>query len=246
MQSSGAALMAIIFAILSLGATPRDKRTILTSGDKVYTIHYQLGQSTVLYFGMKPETVICGNKNYFVVDKIKEGITIQPLGSFSTNLTVMSQGRRYLFYLTPAKNGLFDTFVDVRWVPEQESRPVAKIDTKSSEAVREIGGSMSVGSAEIHLKRSIQISTVNRSILEFEIKNSDKETIKSVELEMMVVKANAPLVHQVSVVEVDQIKPGMTTRARVIVNGENGNKGWSLIVSFHGKSGKIQVPGGSH
>ena len=89
-------------AAVSVNAGVGEKRTILTSGEKVHTIRYQLGQSTVLYFGLKPETVICGNKNYFHIDKIKEGITIQAGSNFSTNLTVLSQGRRYLFYLTPA------------------------------------------------------------------------------------------------------------------------------------------------
>lgn len=247
MQSSGAMLMALIFAMMSsVAAVPRDKRTILTSGDKVYTIHYQLGQSTVLYFGMKPETVICGNKNYFVIDKIKEGITIQPLGSFSTNLTVMSQGRRYLFYLTPAKNGPFDTFVDVRWIPEQESRLVMNTGGKANESVRELTGLMSVGAVEVRLKRHIRLDSAGRSILEFEIRNTGKSSLKATDLEMLAIKGKTPLSHQVSVVEVDQLKPGATTKARVIVTGAFDLKGAALIVSFLGKSGKVQIPGGSH
>jgi hypothetical protein len=69
-QNKGLALMSFFIPILTMAATPGNKRTILTSGDKVYTVHYQLGQSTILYFGEKPETVICGNRNYFQIEKI--------------------------------------------------------------------------------------------------------------------------------------------------------------------------------
>jgi hypothetical protein len=70
----------LVFAShFSWAITPGNKRTIYTSGDKVFPIYYQLGQSTILYFGVKPEVVICGNKNYFNIEKLKEGITSQPL-----------------------------------------------------------------------------------------------------------------------------------------------------------------------
>lgn len=245
MQSSGGMLMALLFSVLSIAAVPRDKRTILTSGDKVYTIHYQLGQSTVLYFGMKPETVICGNKNYFVIEKIKEGVTIQPLGNFATNLTVMSQGKRFLFYLTPAKGGAFDTFIDVRWIPEQEARNVTGLGAQAKETVRELFSRAYLGAIEVRLKREIRIDSAKRSILEFEVKNSGKETVKTTGVETVLLKSTQPLSHQVSVFEQDELKPRASVRGRVIVTGSD-LKGTALVVSRLGKTAKLQLSGGSH
>jgi len=245
MQSSGGMLLALLFSLLSIAAVPHDKRTILTSGDKVYTIHYQLGQSTVLYFGMKPETVICGNKNYFVIEKIKEGVTIQPLGNFSTNLTVMSQGKRFLFYLTPAKGGAFDSFIDVRWIPEQEARSVAGLGGQTTQSVRELSGRASLGTIELNLKREIRIEAAKRSILEFEVKNSGRTPVKVTEMEAVLLRSTQPLTHQVSVFEQEELKPGASTRGRVIVTGSS-LKGAALVVSRSGKSAKLQLLGGSH
>src|SRR5580704_10180928 len=156
MQSSAYAMLALI-SMLLIAASPGDKRTILTSGEKVHTIHYQLGQSTVLYFGMKPDTVICGNKNYFNIEKIKEGLTIQPLSNFSTNLTVLTQGKRFLFFLTPAKGGDADTFIDVRLGPETETGVVRNGRRKSKGTGRELNQILALGTLEMRLKRYIQI-----------------------------------------------------------------------------------------
>ena len=244
MQSS-LVLTAFIYSILTLASEPGDKSTILTSGDKVFTVHYQLGQSTVLYFGLKPETVICGNKNYFNIEKIKEGLTVQPLANFSTNLTVLSQGRRYLFYLTPTKNGQVDTFIDVRWVPEAESHPVAKTGIPTKESVRELGQKLNVGVLDIQMKRIIDMSSPKRSIVEFSVKNTSKTVIKSSEIELLAMKANRPLDHQVQAFDLDEMKPQGSMVGRIIVTNSD-LKGAKLIFSFLGKSTSFQFQGGNH
>jgi hypothetical protein len=245
MQSSGATMLAILVSLLSLGAVPSNKRTILTSGDKVFTIHYQLGQSTILYFGMKPETVICGNKNYFTIDKIKEGIAIQPLGNFSTNLTVMTQGRQFLFYLTPTNGAVSDTFVDVRWIPEQDSRQVANVGSRPKETVRELFGLITLGSLELRLRREIRVESVKRSILEFEVKNSGKQVVNAADIEVVMMSAARPLSHQISVFELDELKPRAATKGRLIVTGDS-SKNAALVISYLGKNAKLQILRASH
>jgi hypothetical protein len=132
MKARSSILMALVFSSFCAMATiPGNKRTIFTSGEKVYPIRYQLGQSTVIDLGSKPEVVICGNKNYFNIEKLKTGITIQPLAQYSTNLTVLSGQKRFLFYLTPAGSLNPDGFVDVKWVSPWGSEAYAQYRTKS-------------------------------------------------------------------------------------------------------------------
>jgi hypothetical protein len=221
-------LMVFFLSIGAWAASPGIKRTILTGGGKVHTIHYQLGQSTVLYFGQKPETVICGNNNYFHIEKIKEGLSIQPLSNFSTNLTVLNEHKRFLFFLTPGKSGQVDTFVDVHWVPESEERAVAS--RQSKEVVHDLGQKLRLGSVEVRLKREIRIGAAKRSILEFEVENRIK-------------MAGRAVAHQVSVFEHDDLLPGQVVTGRLIVTGSD-LRGVSFIANYHGESGEI--PGGKH
>ena len=186
---------------------------------------------------MKPETVICGNKNYFHIDKIKEGITIQGVSNQSTNLTVLSQGKHYLFYLTPANGGRPDTFVDVRWVPESEAQPVSS--EKAKQVVRELSGHLSLGAIDLRLLQEITIESAKRSILEFELKNTGKTPLKVSDVEIQGLKGKHALSHQVSVIEIDEVKPGGLSRGRLIVTGERLN-GAALVIKYQGKTGKLQ------
>lgn len=245
MGGNSVVVLTAFFSFAALAASPGDKRTILTSGGRVHTIRYELGQSTVLYFGMKPDTVICGNKNYFNIEKIKEGITIQPLSNFSTNLTVLTQEKRFLFFLTPAKGGQVDTFVDVRWVPEGEARAIAVESGKPWEVVRELNQKLRLGSIEVRLRREIRIESARRSILEFEAQNLSKGILKTSDVEVLVVKNGRPLARQVSVFERDEVRPGEMAIGRLIVTGSD-LKTASISASYRGESGKIQLRGGGH
>lgn len=230
------AFLALLLSV-SAWAAPGEKRTILTSGDKVHTIRYQLGQSTVLYFGMKPETVICGNKNYFHIDKFKEGITIQGISSLPTNLTVLTQGKRFLFYLMPANGGRSDAFVEVRWVPEEEVKPI--FNERAKQVVREIRGSLKLGSLQLQLSRLITIDGAKRSILEFTVKNMRKASRKTSDIEILLQKGKVAVAHQIVVFAENDLKFGASTKGRIIVTGEALN-GASLTLKFDGLTGKIQ------
>ena len=231
---------AVCLAAFSADASIGEKRTILTSGEKVHTIRYQLGQSTVLYFGLKPETVICGNKNYFHIDKIKEGITIQAGSSFSTNLTVLSGGRRYLFYLTPAGSAKPDTFVEVRWIPPEATKRVLATATASKQIVRELKGRLRMTDLELNLVREITVSNAGRTILEFEMKNTGKRQLKTSDVQIeLQQKTGKSLGRQTVVVELDELKPESVTKGRMIVTGKI-SAGSLLKVKYQSATGTLK------
>lgn len=233
----------LISVEVSATLPPGDKRTILTSGEKVYPIHYRLGTSTILFFGLRPETVICGNKNYFNVEKIKEGITIQPLSNFSTNLTVLAQGRRYLFFLTPA-SGRPDGFVEVKWIPPGQARSVKVLAKHDGGVIRELGQKTKIGTAvQFAVIREKVLDKGKRRIFEVELKNLGGKIIPANQFEVVASIAGAPLARQVVVWEGDDLKEKGKLRGRVIVSG-NGGKSLSLVVGYLGKSTKLVIKGG--
>lgn len=236
-------LLTMVSLEASAAVPPSDKRTILTSGEKVYPIHYQLGQSTVLFFGLRPETVICGNKNYFNIEKIKEGITIQPLSSFSTNLTVLAQGRRYLFFLTPA-SGKPDGFIEVKWVPPGQTRSVKALAKTDSEVVRELGQKTKIGNTvEFSILREKILDKGKRRIFEVELVNLGGKSILSNQFEVIASLGGVPLARQVVVWESDELKEKGKLRGRVIVSEQDG-KSFSLVIGYLGRSTKLIIKGG--
>lgn len=236
-------LLMLISFEASAAVPPSDKRTILTSGEKVYPIHYRLGQSTVLFFGLRPETVICGNNNYFNIEKIKEGITIQPLSNFSTNLTVLAQGRRYLFFLTPA-NGKPDGFVEVKWVPPGQARSVKALAKTDSEVVRELGQKTKIGNVvEFSILREKILDKGKRRIFEVELANLGGKSIQSNQFEVVASLGGVPLTRQVVVWEGDDVKGKSRLRGRIIVSEHNG-KSLSLVIGYLGRSTKLVIKGG--
>lgn len=237
MRSSFFLSLILVIGPLSAFALPGEKRTILTSGEKVHTVRYQLGQSTILYFGMRPETVICGNKNYFHIDKLKEGLTIQALSNFSTNLTVFSNGKRFLFYLVPAVGQKPDALVDVRWVPEDELKVLSGSDARQT--VKETKQKAKVSDLDFELQRVITVANSKRTILEFLVKNHKKESVSTSAIVVAVVRGNSEVKKNTLIFEKDEIPPGEAVSGRLIVTGENA-KGASIVVGYGGRKAKIQ------
>lgn len=239
-------LILVLYSEFSLASPPGDKRTILTSGEKVHTIKYQLGQSTILYFGIRPETVICGNKNYFNIEKLKDGITVQPLGSFSTNLTIMAQGRRFLFYLTPAGGSKPDGFIEVKWIPPNQIRSLKPLASSGNAVIKDI-------SQKIKLTTQIELLMINeksttadkRRIFEFELRNLANQSFSTKAIEIVASRNGLPLERQVLAWETEEIKKKSSSKGRVIVT-DGGKKPLSLIVGYQGKSHKIIVKGDSN
>lgn len=235
----------LLLSFQALASIPGDKRTILTSGEKVYTIHYRLGQSTVLFLGLRPDTVICGNKNYFNIEKLKEGITIQPLSNISTNLTVLAQGRRYLFFLTPA-GGRPDGFVEVKWIPPGHARSVKTLATQDAETIKELGQKTKIGSElEFTVLIEKSLDKGKRRIFEVELKNLGKKSIPASAFEVVASLGGVPFARQVVIWEGDDLKGKDKLRGRVILTG-HGGKSLSLVIGYGGKSTKLVIKGGRH
>lgn len=231
-----------------LAATPGKKRTIFTSGEKVFQIYYQLGQSTVLYLGVKPEVVICGNKNYFNIEKLKEGVTIQPLSSISTNLNILSGDKRYLFYLTPASAGVPpDGFIDVKWIAGKFIK-AAPVNVGKSEIVREINQTIEVSpNLSLTVRRHISFVGGNKIILELELK-AMKQKLKLDELTISAFLDKSLLKNQVLIWGKDLLVENETIKGRLILLKPAMPKAahLNLSVSLNGKSLKFGIPSGKN
>ena len=246
MRGKSFLVAAYIFVSASaLASLPANRRTILTSGDTVYPVHYQLGQSTVLAFGFKPETVICGNKNYFNIERIKEGLTIQPLSNFSTNLTVINGDKRFLFYLTPAGRSQPDGFVDIKWVPPSEVTSLKRLDTTTQD-VQPQSSSIALGHGAVFKVVDLLTSSAGGpSIVNFELRNESGAVVRTGDLQIAVATDRQPLKGQMTVWEQDSVSPHNAIKGRVIFGHQRESR-LSLIVRFGQTTRKILLKGPRH
>jgi hypothetical protein len=230
---------------LAFAGVPASKRTILTSGESVHSVRFQLGQSTLLYFGFKPETVLCGNKNYFNIEKFKDGITIQPLSNFSTNLTVIDGQRRFLFYLVPSGANAPDGFIDVKWVNPTDARPVKPSNT-TNEVVRPLGQAVNLASdLELRLTSQKSFPPSTRQIVELNIRNLTNRKIRMSEIEVLALDEKLPSPGQVTIWEKDLLKPHEGISGRTIFNSKPG-KQLNLAVGYKQKTIKVLLSKGRH
>lgn len=236
-------ILLVVFVAASAHALiPGNKRTILTSGEKVYPIRYQLGQSTVLDLGVKPDVVICGNKNYFNIEKLKNGITIQPLSNFSTNLTVLSGQRRFLFYLTPAGGQNPDGFIDVRWVPENEKKIISHSSPKT-DVQFDLNQKMKITSdLEITFVRVNVSSDRSRKIFDLSVRNSGPDEVGTNAIGIMAYENGQVVKNQALVWEKEALTKNSTLKGRLVVTKTKG-KSFSALLRFRGKSLKLTLKG---
>lgn len=243
MKARSSLLMVLVFSsFCAMAAIPGNKRTIFTSGEKVYPIRYQLGQSTVIDLGSKPEVVICGNKNYFNIEKLKTGITIQPLAQYSTNLTVLSGHKRFLFYLTPAGSMNSDGFVDVKWVSQGDQKPVRSIGQKADTQI-ELNEVAKLGSDfEINIVRLKVSADKSRRIFDLIVKNKGSKSINIKELEILAFDGIGAVKSQAVAWERDILESKNKVSGRLIVSNTK-TKGLILSARFQERSLKIKLKG---
>ncbi|MFZ4402793.1 MAG: hypothetical protein ACOYOK_01715 [Pseudobdellovibrionaceae bacterium] len=243
MKARSSFLVLLVFLCSNaLAAIPGNKRTIFTSGEKVYPIRYQLGQSTVVDLGVKPEVVICGNKNYFNIEKLKSGITIQPLSQYSTNLTILSGQKRFLFYLVPAGAQNPDGFVDVKWVSPMEQKSLRKPEQKADTQI-EINEIARIGpDIEITIVRLKVSADKSRKIFDLLVKYKGSKPIQTNKLELIVFDGNVAARNQALAWEKDSMSPKLTVSGRLIIWN---SKAKFLIMSarFKDQSLKIKLKG---
>jgi hypothetical protein len=190
--------------------------------------------------------VICGNKNYFNIEKLKDGITIQPLSNFSTNLTVMTQGRRYLFFLTPVNAGRPDGFVEVKWVPSMQIRPVRPLASLGSATALSIGQKVKLGGdLELVIVSEKNSKTDNRRIFEMELRYQGDKPVKTNGIEVVAAINGHPLDRQVLAWETEELKNKSTAKGRVIITGYL-EKSLNLVVGYQGRSIKVPLKGGKN
>lgn len=212
------------------------KRTILTAGEKVHPIRFRLGQSTILYLGFKPETVICGNTNYFNIQKIKEGVTIQPLANFATNLSILDKDKRYLFYLAPAMGLDADSFVDVRWVAESEMLPVEHLETAKVTKVREINQRVRISrEIELVVLRQKGAQESPRRIFELELRNLGRSKFKTASLALIAMSGRRAIGGQVLVWEKDEVDTQSKTLGRLVLPRPSPTTAFDLVARYQGK-----------
>lgn len=239
-------LLGFFLGLQAVASQPGDKRTILTAGEAVQTIRYQLGQSTVLYLGLRPETVICGNKNYFNIEKIKEGVTIQALANFSTNLTILDHGRRYLFYLTPSGAKTPDTFVDVKWISQADIFPIEKLPSSKLMQVFEINQSVAIArNVELTILRQKWTDGSKRRIFELELKNKSPGSFLSQNIAVLAMNGRRAFSKQATVWEGDEALAKQILRGRLIVE-RTLYKGVDFVVRFKERDTRVTVKGGFH
>jgi hypothetical protein len=235
-------VMLVFMSFVAIAAIPGNKRTIFTSGEKVYPIRYQLGQSTVVDLGVKPEVVICGNKNYFNIEKLKSGITIQPLRNISTNLTVLSGQKRFLFYLIPAGGKNPDGFIDVKWIPESEQRAMHSPKQKTDSQV-ELNQMIKMGSdLEIAIVQLKVSSDGTRKIFELLAKNKGSKAFAMKEIELLVYSGNTIIKNQAIVWEKDNAELKSSVSGRLILLNSKA-KNLTLSTRFRGKNLKLKLKG---
>ncbi len=123
-RCAGAVLLVLL---LSITAWAGRVRTLPTNSREMPVINLMTGRSTVLRFPAAPKKVVLGNQNYFNVEFIDSDITLQPLGSATSNLFVYGDGFTYGFILKVNQGGEYDDLVFVRGkLPVYESeRPPA-------------------------------------------------------------------------------------------------------------------------
>jgi hypothetical protein len=244
MQNRALLSMVLIWSAVAFADQPGDKRTILTSGEKVHRIGFSLGQSTVLYLGFKPETVICGNKNYFNIEKIKEGVTIQPLANFATNLSIMDKDRRYLFYLVPASGRNVDSFIDVKWVPASEVLSVERLSSTYSTKISEIKSRIRVTKTiDLTVLRQKAVYGSSRRIFEIELNNTSGETIKTEEIAVIAMLGKTAPRGQAVVWEDDEVRNKKKLLGRLIVP-VTISKSFDLVVRYKGNDTRMKISGG--
>jgi len=235
-------LAGLLISSFAQAAIPGNKRTIFTSGEKVYPIRYQLGQSTVIDFGVKPEDVICGNVNYFNIEKLKNRITIQPLSNFSTNLTVLSGEKRFLFYLIPANGPNPDGFIDVRWVHPNEQMEV-KTSTRKTDEIVELNQQIKLSSKLMVKLDRVRISADGgRRIYDLQAEYKGQESLSLSEINLNVLVGKSPSKRQTLVWEKDLISKEETASGRLIV-GRLNPKDVTLVFRFKGKTIQIKPRG---
>lgn len=212
-------------------------RTLPTNSREMPVISLMTGRSTVLRFPAAPKKVVLGNQNYFNVEFIDSDITLQPLGSATSNLFVYGDGFTYGFILKVNQGGEYDDLVFVRGkLPVYESeRPqvppktvVPKPDVKYGVAIQK-GSGVQVRGSSFKWNDHLQTYFTDFFLV---IKGTKVIQSKSLNLQLLGETGDASSISPVF--ESDDLTPGKPMRVRLF-SKLDFRKDLKVKLKFNGK-----------
>ncbi len=158
-------------------------RTLSLDQNAMAAINLSMGRSTILHFTEKPTKIIAGNQNYFNVEFTGEDVTIQPLGSVTSNLFVYTEYHRYGFVLRVGGHEVYDDLVQIRWRDSHVLSPLApKMKTKVDEEKK----LPATKDAEVLLKKAFFDKSLSLAVIELEFKDKSGSGLTSKAIQISV------------------------------------------------------------
>ena len=235
--------LGIALGLLPCTARAERIRTLYTSDQVMQPVYLAMGRSTILRFDEKPKTAVIGNANYFSLEYINNDITIQPQGVVVTNLFVYTESQTYgLILKVGGQGGQYDDLVQVRFRPSYLSLPARalKRPVLVSEAALHSRFVMK-GVLEFDVTKVIKSVAQGLVILEIEISNLSKLSIKTGEIALSLTVGGKDHPYQKATIQKDELPPGGKTDARLIARLADLDSG-QLSVIYHDHAGVLVLP----
>ena len=210
----------IIFGGVFFTAFSGGIRTLKMNESLMEPINLRMGHSTVIRFSEKPNKVVIGNQNYFAVEFIDNDITIQPLGSFVTNLFVYTPHHVYGFLLKSLNYGKkYDDIVNVRWKPKSVSfRKKKKRVKKHSFTQKKINLNLTLKDFKVQIHRIIFNKERGSHILDFTLKNVGFKRHKTKDIKVFMTRFKKRLENQDMVFSKDTLEIDEVIQGRVLIH----------------------------
>ncbi|MBS1983278.1 MAG: hypothetical protein JST16_03825 [Bdellovibrionales bacterium] len=203
-------------------------------------IYLTMGRSTVLRFDEKPKTAVIGNQNYFSLEYIGSDLTIQPLGTTTTNLFVYTESQTYGLILKVGGSALYDDLVHVHFRPGVLNSGVGSVRRELVGEVRIDRRAEIKGFARVTLQKLTTAVPQGLSILDLEIENLSKEQIAVEKLKFEIRQGSRVVPINKIVAEVGELNPTEETKVRIIVRAAN-LKGTALLLQNNDNSLQIDI-----
>lgn len=178
-------IMLCLFLTIFSHITLAKSRAVYYTSDPIY-VTTRMGTITILFFNVEIESTICGNSNFFKIDKDgkldKLVITPQKPGTWTNLVVVTKDNLKYTFRLTETDKGEYDDTIDVRPIVDIDpkefitmaNRPANEIDP----AIRKLIGIFTVepkqysfNNVTIEIKKIMIIENLEKTLLWLRVTN---------------------------------------------------------------------------